>query len=502
VGIESKVVQPNPSSGGGGSGLTELNTLTADPQLFATGTSGNDFGISSSGDTHTFNLPNASATARGVVSTGAQTFAGQKTLAAAPILSALTASTVPYLDGSKVLTSSAVTPTELGYLSGVSSALQTQLDAKAPSANPTLTGNVTISAATASTFAYYDGSKILVSKTATEATALLDAFVGDSGAGGTKGLVPAPASGDAAAGKFLSADGSWDTPAGGSGVTGPASSTDNAIAVWDGAGGTAIKNSTVTIVSGRLSVPDGSAATPTLNVGGDAGAGFYSSSAQVLDYAIGGSQLFQWDNTPMFKMFGTGQVVATAQLQLRSSNGGSTVAMYPAGNNTATFYTTGELLFGHLAGGDDGNSYDIGSDLSGNATGNRFRHLYLKNSITLDATRKIRHGTVSTTNATQTTVASVTLSSNTTYWVRARVIGRNGTTDRAFYEVAALVYRDGGGATIEGSVATLMTAIESGGAAAWDVTITVSGNDARVSVTGAAATNINWACSLDLDAVA
>jgi hypothetical protein len=35
-------------------------------------------------------------------------------------------------------------------------------------------------------------------------------MVGDSGSGGTKGLVPAPAAGDAAAYKFLSADGTWD----------------------------------------------------------------------------------------------------------------------------------------------------------------------------------------------------------------------------------------------------------------------------------------------------
>lgn len=41
----------------------------------------------------------------------------------------LTASTVPYLDASKNLVSSAVTPTELGYLSGVTSAIQTQIDA-------------------------------------------------------------------------------------------------------------------------------------------------------------------------------------------------------------------------------------------------------------------------------------------------------------------------------------------------------------------------------------
>lgn len=45
--------------------------------------------------------------------------------------STLTASTVPYLDASKTLTSSAVTPTELGYVSGVTSAIQTQLNAKA-----------------------------------------------------------------------------------------------------------------------------------------------------------------------------------------------------------------------------------------------------------------------------------------------------------------------------------------------------------------------------------
>jgi hypothetical protein len=40
------------------------------------------------------------------------------------------------------------------------------------------------------------------------------AFVGDSGSGGKAGAVPAPASGDAAANKFLKADGSWSlTPA-------------------------------------------------------------------------------------------------------------------------------------------------------------------------------------------------------------------------------------------------------------------------------------------------
>lgn len=67
-------------AGGGGGGISSLNALTASTQTFATGTSGTDFAISSSTSTHTFNLPNASATARGVVSTSAQTFQGTKTV--------------------------------------------------------------------------------------------------------------------------------------------------------------------------------------------------------------------------------------------------------------------------------------------------------------------------------------------------------------------------------------------------------------------------------------
>jgi len=45
--------------------------------------------------------------------------------------------------------------------------------------------------------------------TGAQATTLLSAVVGDSGSGGTKGLVPAPAAGDAAAAKVLTAAGIW-----------------------------------------------------------------------------------------------------------------------------------------------------------------------------------------------------------------------------------------------------------------------------------------------------
>ena len=59
-------------------GLTTLNSLTRQVQFFQTGTSGSDFNISSATATHTFNIPDASASARGLVTTSGQSFAGLK----------------------------------------------------------------------------------------------------------------------------------------------------------------------------------------------------------------------------------------------------------------------------------------------------------------------------------------------------------------------------------------------------------------------------------------
>jgi hypothetical protein len=50
-------------------GLTSLNGITAQVQNLAVGTSGTDFAISSATNTHTFNLPTASAANRGALST-------------------------------------------------------------------------------------------------------------------------------------------------------------------------------------------------------------------------------------------------------------------------------------------------------------------------------------------------------------------------------------------------------------------------------------------------
>jgi len=81
-----------------------------------------------------------SATTLASPNTGAATEQFAVSDAGAIFSNSLTASTLLVSDASKNVVSSAVTSTEAGYLSGVTSAIQTQLNAKAPTASPSFTG--------------------------------------------------------------------------------------------------------------------------------------------------------------------------------------------------------------------------------------------------------------------------------------------------------------------------------------------------------------------------
>lgn len=82
-------------------GITSLNGLTAATQTFATGTSGSDFNISSSTSTHTFNLPTASGSVRGALSSADWTTFNSK------VGGSGTATRVAFWSGSSTLSSNA-----------------------------------------------------------------------------------------------------------------------------------------------------------------------------------------------------------------------------------------------------------------------------------------------------------------------------------------------------------------------------------------------------------
>lgn len=91
--------------------ITSLNGLSGATQTFATGTSGTDFGISSSSTTHTFNLPTASATNRGALSsTDWSTFNGKQAALNGTGFVKISGTTISY-DNSTYLTSYTETDT-------------------------------------------------------------------------------------------------------------------------------------------------------------------------------------------------------------------------------------------------------------------------------------------------------------------------------------------------------------------------------------------------------
>lgn len=270
--------------------------------------------------------------------TGDQTVAGVKTFSSAPILSPLTASQAVVTDGSKALAS-------LAYAQAATASALAQRDG---SGNLNVVG-LNASGLTASVPVVTNGSKDLASVSYATFTGSLSNMVGDSGAGGTKGLVPAPAAGDAAAGKFLKADGTWAV-AGGSGVWGSITGTlsdqtdlQTALdAKFDVVGG---------IFTGYVATVNGAAATPALRLGDPLNlTGLYTTGIDV-NMTCAGSQCWNLTVNQMGapKLFymniagtgGTHNVIqansATDDLLITASVGGTTGnggGIFLGGNNT------------------------------------------------------------------------------------------------------------------------------------------------------------------------
>lgn len=118
--------------------LTTINGQSGPGITIASGSSGTDFNIASAANTITLNIPTASASNRGLLSSSdySSFLAKQDAItggASTIVSSNLTANRALISNGSGKVAVSATTDTELGYVSGVTSAIQTQIDGKEPS---------------------------------------------------------------------------------------------------------------------------------------------------------------------------------------------------------------------------------------------------------------------------------------------------------------------------------------------------------------------------------
>jgi hypothetical protein len=110
-------------------GLTALNGLTNQVQFFAVGTSGTDFAISSASDTHTFNLPTASATNRGALSSADWTTFNGKTSNLGTVTSVgLSSATSGVTIGSTPVTTSGTITLAIATASGSQNGLLSSTD--------------------------------------------------------------------------------------------------------------------------------------------------------------------------------------------------------------------------------------------------------------------------------------------------------------------------------------------------------------------------------------
>lgn len=135
-------------------------------------------------------------------------------------------------------------------------------------------------------------------------------FTGDSGSGGIKGLVPAPASGDAAANKYLKASGAWtalaasDISSGTLGVarggTGTGTAFTSGSVVFAGASGVYTQDNTNFFwddTNNQLLLGRGTASLPAFSYVGDADTGFWSPAANTLAWSTSGTERVRIDSS-------------------------------------------------------------------------------------------------------------------------------------------------------------------------------------------------------------
>jgi hypothetical protein len=145
--------------------LTALNGLTSQVQYLTVGTSGTDFAISSASDTHTFNLPTASATNRGALSSADWTTFNNKTSNLGTVTSVgLSSATSGVTIGSTPITTSGTITLAIATASGSQNGLLSSTDWTTFNGKQNALTNPVTGTGTSGQVAYFTGTSAISSE--------------------------------------------------------------------------------------------------------------------------------------------------------------------------------------------------------------------------------------------------------------------------------------------------------------------------------------------------
>jgi hypothetical protein len=212
---------------------------------------------------------------------------------------------------------------------------------------------------------------------------------------------------------------------------------------------------------------------------------------------VGSSSLLSQDNANFFwddsnNRLGIGNAAPSQALHVTGTG------RFTAGILLDTM-TTGSILFAGASGALSQDNANFFWDDTDNIL--KTTEIWQKDhSAFTGSESKTTTAAIQTTDATVTDLFTIALSDSTVYVVEVSVVGRDAAgTERAMYGKKALVYREGGGATLQGAVQDVHADVET--TAGLDATIVVASNNAKVQVTGIAATTINWVATVKYQAV-
>lgn len=340
---------------------------------------------------------------------------------------------------------------------------------------------------------------------------------------------------------YNTATGKWVNSTAAGTITGPVSSTDNAIVRWDGTTGTTIQNSnisisdlgviTTTTTNGDLKIePNGTGGIgfgTGVDLSGTRGVaiGGYSTASGIDSIAIGsGDGISDFGGTASgnYSIAIGNNSSASGLNSLAVSSGNASGKFSIAIGEGVTAYSFREVAIGSYptaytpdsttAWDADDRIFVVGNGATSGARSNAL--LILKTGETTiqqtttgnpilrlttvesndDITEVAYQNKVTTTDATVTTIATIAIPASTTVMIEAKVTARRtggtaGTAEDSAGYIISAVYKNVAGTATEVGETSIFSAEDQAG---WDCSLSASSGNALLRVTGAADNNISW----------